>query len=244
MSERQRLIEVLRTVLTRSERLIFAPTCGGCGWPGTWWCRKCWASLPWLWEVSPRCRRCSLPLHPGIACPDCPSWPAELSGVRALFRYEGPIRSALHRVKYRGERRRGEELGSLLARYAECLFDSQPGAFTAVVPVPLHESRLHTRGFNQSALLAKAVADRYGWLFAPALVRQRATASQVGLERERRWSNVAGAFAWLGRPLSGTVLLVDDVVTTGATIAAATAALVACGAERVTVLSLARSTVD
>ncbi len=161
--------------------------------------------------------------------------------ARALYLYEGPLRAALHRVKYSGERRRGEFLGELLASSADVLVGDQRATLRCVVPVPLHQARLRQRGFNQSWLLAAAIARKLALPLEAGLVRLRATEAQVGRDRAGRWENVTGAFAWIGQPLEGTVLLIDDVVTTGATVTAASEALVRAGASAVIVLALARA---
>jgi ComF family protein len=167
-----------------------------------------------------------------------------IRAVRAAYGYEGALRSALHRVKYRGERRRGELLAMELAAVAPALLAPWRDELASVVPVPLHPSRLRERGFNQSALLASAAARVLGLPVRENLVRVRPTPAQVGQRRHERFRNVAGAFRWTGEPLSGTVLLVDDVVTTGATISAAADALATGGARSVVVLALARAPVD
>ena len=113
-------------------------------------------------------------------------------------------------------------------------------AIDAVTPIPLHGSRRRRRGFNQSELIARRVSIRLGLpLRAELLRRARATASQTALGAERRASNVADAFASAGDP-PAAVLLVDDVSTTGATLAAAARALLDAGAERVYALAVAR----
>jgi ComF family protein len=114
--------------------------------------------------------------------------------------------------------------------------------FDAIVPVPLHWRRRWQRGFNQSALLAKAVARRYAAPVESPLRRRRATAAQAGLTHARRRANVAGVFA-VKRPAAVAgrrILLIDDVMTTGATAAACAAALKRAGARYVALLTLAR----
>ncbi|MCX2727712.1 phosphoribosyltransferase family protein [Thermomicrobium sp. 4228-Ro] len=154
------------------------------------------------------------------------------------------VRSALHRVKYRGERRRGEVLAADVAAVAPELLAHWQGAFSCVVPVPLHRTRLQERGFNQSALIARAIARTLALPMREELVRVKSTLSQVGLTQADRIRNVSNAFRWIGSPLQGTVLLVDDVVTTGATISAAAEALESAGAQSVVVLALARARFD
>jgi len=235
---------VFKLVRQQIERLLFVPTCGGCGWPGSWWCPRCRASLASVQLGGLRCWRCDLPLDTEHRCRDCSTWPSVIGAVRALYAYDGVIRSALHRVKYRAERRRGEVLAAELAAVAPHLLARWRDDVRCVVPVPLHPSRLHERGFNQSSLLARAVGEALERPVREELVRVRVTPAQVGRSRSERWQNVDGAFRWVGAPIDGTVVLVDDVVTTGATISAAAQALAEAGAQSVVVCALARARLD
>lgn len=159
--------------------------------------------------------------------------------------FGGLARSALHQLKYGGERRLAAPLGAALARRWE-----RAGAGGDVlVPVPVHRDRARNRGYDQAVLLAEAAGRSLGLPVAPVLVRERATAPQFELGREERTANVAGAFriadgvpAGLGsRPLAGRwIVLVDDVVTTGATLAACSAALLDAGALGVSAVTVAR----
>jgi len=168
--------------------------------------------------------------------------PVERAWALALF--EGPARRLLIDLKYAGVLRAGAMIG---ARMAEA-----PGATALltgadlVVPVPLHWWRRWRRGHNQAAVLARALCRRYpGARFLPALRRRRATAPQVGQPRGRRLLNVTGAFAVrerLREAVSGrTVVLVDDVITTGATSVEAARCLLAAGAAEVRVYAAAWS---
>lgn len=148
--------------------------------------------------------------------------------------YEGPFADAIRRFKYEGAGQLAAPLGAKLAVRAR----PYAGQIRAVVPVPLHPAKLRARGFNPAALLAKPVAAELGatlevgWLY-----RDRATRTQAGLDRDERLANVRGAFR--AAPVKPTrVLLIDDVRTTGSTLAEATAALTAQGHE-VTTLALA-----
>jgi ComF family protein len=141
---------------------------------------------------------------------------------------------AIHRLKY--ERRED------LARCLGVLFDAceRPRA-TAVVPIPLHPSRLRERGYDQARLLAQAAAERFCLPLRDALVRHRPTPRQVGLDRGARERNLRAAFSAKGDVTGLRLCLIDDVLTTGATASAAAGALLAAGAARVEVRTLARA---
>lgn len=163
-----------------------------------------------------------------------------MDAARAAGPYAGWLRAAIQAFKFEDESDRAGHLAGLLAAAV-----ADAGPFDLAVPVPLHPSRLRERGYNQSALLAAGVARAVGADAADALVRIRATSQQAKLDAAARRANVAGAFAvapglapdaLVGR----TVLLIDDVATTGSTAGACAAVLVAAGAARVVLGTLAR----
>jgi len=144
----------------------------------------------------------------------------------------------VHRFKYDGWRRLAGPLALLIAERLAV----EGVAARWVVSVPLHPERLSQRGFNQAELLARELRRRLR-LGSPAgvLVRTRPTPPQVGQDRKRRFENVAGAFAWRGGAIEGeSILLIDDVATTGATLDACASALRAAGSGPVTGVSVAR----
>jgi ComF family protein len=156
--------------------------------------------------------------------------------VRAIGSYEGSLRAILHALKYDGRRTVARGLGAMLR---EAGADVLCGA-DAVVPVPLHASRERARGFNQ----ARELSRRLGLPTIDALRRTRRTAVQADLPAARRHANVRGAFAAAGPPTSIeglTLVLVDDVSTTGATLNACALALIAAGAREVRALIAARA---
>jgi ComF family protein len=164
-----------------------------------------------------------------------------LSGYDAVYsygEYEGNLRKLIHVFKYGGVTPLAPELGRLLngALPREEQFD-------VIVPMPLHWRKRLQRGFNQSELLANFLSKRTGIPVLGALKRRKRTDPQAGLTRAQRRTNVAGAFEVRGRDkVEGRhVLLIDDVLTTGATASACSAVLKRAGARRVTVLTLARA---
>jgi ComF family protein len=190
----------------------------------------------------PECAGCGTPRVPTGACPGCRHGTGPIRFARAWAAYRaddatGPVARAVAIFKYDGATRLGRRLGHEIAvRVAD-------PTVALVVPVPLHRRRLHRRGYNQSAVLARHVARVLGSAVAlTTVVRTRDTPSQVGLDVHRRRRNVDGAFAVL-RPADvrdRAVLVVDDVWTSGATARAVAGALVDAGARAVDVLTIAR----
>ncbi len=205
---------------------LLPPRCGGCARVGAWLCERCRARIRYLQE--PLCRRCGAEVETPRA--DC-----------GCIAYEGPIELAIQRFKYRGWRRLAEPLALLLVERLTV----EGLAASWVVPVPLHGDRLRVRGFNQSELLARQVTARTALEPPPGrLVRTRATPPQVGHDRRWRQNNVQGAFYWQGAGLGGrSILLIDDVATTGATLEACAAALKAGGSGPVIGAAVARVSV-
>jgi len=168
-----------------------------------------------------------------------------LSGFDAVYSYgsyEGALRKLVHLFKYGGVTPLAGPLGRFLA-----LALPREQSFDAIVPMPLHWARRWRRGFNQSELLARQIARRWNVPVRAIVKRVRATAPQAGLTNSKRRLNVSGAFRVKSarsseKPLAGMrVLLVDDVLTTGASAAACARALKRAGAKHVTVLALARA---
>ncbi len=217
--------------------LLFPPACGGCGKPGWRWCESCQASAVPI--ADPLCSICGKPLpHAGL-CPDCCALPPPFTALRSWLIFEGPIRKAIHRLKYQRDLGLGDALAVHLADYASRL-DWQA---EIILPVPLGEKRLRERGYNQVGSVAWPLAMLMGWQYLPrALRRVRETASQVGLSEQARRQNVQGAF-WADpeQVRDRTVILMDDVATTGSTLSASAQALLQAGASRVYALTIARA---
>jgi len=197
-------------------------------------CRACFEALPIVGH--PVCERCGLPTaFATFVCEECKNVDFGFESARAPLRYEGVGKEIVHALKYRGYRRVVEKLAAPLM--LQVLDDSR---FDAVVPVPLHRSRLRKRGFNQAELLARGVAEKINATVSDTLEVVRSTRDQVELSAAQRRANVAGAYS-ARKTLGGRILLVDDVFTTGATMSACATTLVRAGAGEVHALSLCRT---
>jgi ComF family protein len=226
--------EAIRLGLSPLLELLFPTRCVGCGASGTIWCAACQARLVRADEpVCLACRRRLAPAAPRHRCPpDAPrAW--------AFAIYRPPLDRAVTYLKYRPDAR----LIAVLAGWLAEVYRRQQLTAACVVPVPLGRARQRQRGYNQAELLGRALAERLRLPVLPtAATRLRETASQVGLEAAARWANVDGAFgADPSLVRHQTVLLVDDVHTTGATLAACAQALAQAGARRVLALTIGRA---
>jgi ComF family protein len=206
-------------------------------------CAACWSRLRLI--EKPYCARLGTPfaydLGEGALSAEAMADPPPFDRCRAVATFDEVARALVHGLKYRDRPELARAMGAWMARAGTEVIANAD----VIVPVPLHRRRLWLRRFNQSAMLAQAIARLTGKPFAPAaLTRIRATAQQVGLSQAARDDNVRGAFRVLPpeKPsVAGRrVLLVDDVYTTGATVKAATRALLRGGAIAVDVLVFAR----
>ncbi len=215
-----------------------------------------WQSLT-MRLIPPRCLFCGQGADLGAVdlCSDCLAalpWVEDadrIDGVHVPFEFRDPVDEALRALKFHGDLCPARVFGALLAATI-ALSARRVGLPTLFVPVPLHPARLHERGFNQSAQLARQAARWLGRPLAAGLLRRsRATLPQTSLEAAARRRNVEGAFAvapgaagWLRRhpATAGHVALVDDVLTTGATATAAARVLREIGVHRVSIWAVAR----
>ncbi|MBI4202386.1 MAG: ComF family protein [Chloroflexi bacterium] len=220
--------------------LIFPKQCYVCRKHGYFVCSTCEPDLPPL--LYPYCSICAQPESRMTRyCRRCQEHPLDIDGIRSPYVLDGPVRTMVHAFKYQGIRALAQPLGELMARYYQQ--EEEELAADMLVPVPLHPRKERERGYNQSALLARAMGAILGLLWEPrALRRVRSTPSQArSVSSEERRINVHRAFA-ADRPLveGKAVLLIDDVCTTGATLEACAIALKDAGALSVWGLTLAR----
>lgn len=216
---------------------LFPSVCTGCGKEGSFFCPNCVRKLPHL--RGPVCSVCGRPSVSAGICLECRGAPTIVDSIRAPFRFEGTIRSAVHQLKYKDIRALAPPLAGFLYTYIR-----ENGLQADVlVPVPLYSTRLKERGYNQSELLATRLGKLTGWtVVTDALERVRDSAPQAkaASARERR-RNVEGAFACRNQALQGrAVLLVDDVCTTGATLNACAQALKQLPVSSVAAITIAR----
>jgi ComF family protein len=231
------------SILVLAADLVCPERCAGCETlvdPRALFCDECAPKVHRL--GAPECDGCGRPQSSSDRCGPCRAPDAAIRAARAFAAYHGatgtsPIATAITHFKYGGARRLGRRLASaLITRVPDPTVD-------LVMPVPLHVRRLRTRGFNQSALLARHVARHLGCPVAlTTLVRTRDTPSQTSFGPLERALNVAAAFAVRdpARVCGRAVLLIDDVWTSGATVTAVARALRASGAAAVDVITVAR----
>jgi ComF family protein len=208
-------------------------------------CLDCESAFPGIRHPCPRCGlSCAAPLSAGTGhCDRCRAWDLPYTSCLAPWAYEFPVTQLVQALKYEAALANARILGTRLAMHASERVQQWQAAIPLVVPMPLHRSRLVERGFNQSREIARVAARLLDLQLAePALHRVRATAPQVGLGRRERTGNLHGAFAADARLVAGrTVVLVDDVVTTGSTAAEAARTLTAAGAGAVQIWAAARA---
>jgi ComF family protein len=238
----------LHAIGTHALDVIYPPACLACR-KGTAahhaLCPECWGEMRFI--ERPYCERLGTPFAqdlrtPGLISPEAMADPPVFGRARAVVRYDdGPARRLVHRLKYSDRLELARPMGAWMARAgAEILAEAD-----LIVPVPLHRFRLISRRFNQAATLAHCVSERSAVpVDTQALLRVKQTPPQVGLSRPQRAGNVQGAFRVSEeakpRIFATNIVLVDDVLTSGATANAASRALLRGGAKSVDVLVFAR----
>lgn len=234
--------------------LVFAPVCLGCGAPvmpdrpRVLVCGRCLTRL--APPPPPRCPRCSAPRvltgrAPTPECPDCVHWDPALGRATSACLLRAPADQLVHRLKYGGWRHLAGPMTEKIARQlVRGGLAPRAGGGDVLVPVPTTPARLRTRGYNQAALLAEALAVRLSLPVVSALRRARSKGSQTSLQPSERRANVAGTFqlmAPMDRIRGRRVLLVDDVLTTGATAGECARVLTDAGAREVALATFARA---
>lgn len=232
--------------------LVFPPVCLACdgpiaaGDPARLVCGRCRSRLRSL--PPPACPRCGAPLlrtgrARGPTCRECQGWPADLRSARSAYLLHPPADRIVHQLKYRGWSALGAFMGQRVATLS--LPPDVEREARIVVPVPTTRKRMRSRGYNQAALIARGFARSTGRRLVPLLVRDAARGSQTTLQPAARRANVAGAFhTALGaerRIRDAHLILVDDVLTTGATAVECSRVLVEAGARCVSLVTFARA---
>jgi ComF family protein len=222
-------VSAARSALDTALDLALPAVCAGCGREGHALCAICDRALDARADARPG-TPIGLPVD----------LPAPLLQLEWCAAFHGVVRAALHAIKYGGEQRLAEPLGAAVGRrWAHAGVGAD-----LVTNVPVHVDRARRRGYDQAELIGRVAARELGLPFAPLLARTRATTAQFDLDRADRAANVAGAFAvppGVAATLRGRwVLLVDDVVTTGATLASCATALMSAGALAVSAMAVAR----
>jgi ComF family protein len=215
------------------------------GWVGL--CDKCWSQIK-EW-TGPACSRCGLPLATQAKgegeewqCGKCRAGEYDFDFARSFGVYADPLRSAILLLKFQRRERLGRRLGELLCSVWAAHPEFSGAERPVVVPVPLHRARQRERGFNQAEVLARSLTRRH--VETRCLLRIRPTAPQTGLNFKQRVENVRGVFRVTSpdEVRGRIIVLVDDVMTTGATLSSCAGALKEAGAKRVLALTLARAT--
>jgi competence protein ComFC len=216
---------------------LYPPICAGCGSRGRRWCDRCQDGVEVV--TPPICHICGEMDIMGEICNHCQESPPCFTALRSWAVFKGPVRQAIHRLKYKKDVALGEVLSRPLIRFLQ----GSKWNIDLILPVPLGVARLEERGYNQSDLIARPVALYFGVEYLPkAIRRRRETRSQVDLSAAERKVNVAGAFESRPKFVTGqNVLVIDDVTTTGATLDACAFALREAGAKEVYGLTVARS---
>jgi competence protein ComFC len=216
---------------------IYPPACGGCEKPGVRWCNDCQTQI--IRPDANLCPLCSRPQSDGSICSACQQSNPGCVDIRSWAIFQGPLREALHHLKYQGDVGLSDTFATKLVE----LLVELKWKVDMVAAVPLSRQRFKQRGYNQAGLLgwplAKALCIPYA---SQAVERIRNTGTQVGLSIRERQVNVSGAFSARPRMVKGkNVLIIDDVLTTGATMQACARAFLDAGASSVYGITLAKA---
>lgn len=217
--------------------MLFPPACGGCSKAGSRWCPDCQARVPRIDQ--PFCDKCGIPVNLAGTCEKCQMKPPPFRVMRSWAVFDSPLQNALHTIKYR----RNIGLADSIALQMVDFVRSLDWSVDVLIPAPLSAGRLKERGYNQVALVSRPLAYALGLPYAPnGLTKIRDTRTQVGLNISQRRENVSMAYqADPSVVKRRSILLMDDVATTGATIHACAEALLSAGAADVFALTIARA---
>jgi ComF family protein len=230
------MVKILDGLTRVAQDLLFPPQCALCGAGGSLLCDACAGAL--IVADGPRCDICWMPVRRGEHCSHCLEDPPAFASLRAAFVMEDGARRLAHELKYEGMTSLAEPMAYRMALRGE------PIDADVIVPVPLHAGRERARGYNQAAELAKQLAANAGVAFDARAVRRVRNTEPLAktMHRAERQAIVEGAFAARRERVEGRrVLLVDDVVTTGATLNACAWALLDAGAAGVRCVTWARA---
>ena len=242
--------KVLRQAKHRLVNLLMPPRCLSCGLHvdrAETVCTDCWNDLSFISGAV--CISCGTPMPESASaeaqCLGCLETPPPYAKARAALYYDAHVMKLISRFKYHDQL----HLAPLLVRWMEAAGGEMIAKADMIAPVPLHWTRLLSRKYNQAAILAQGLARSAGRLYMPQLLKRgKRTKPQAALTKQQRKRNVQGAFTlhprWGKDTVSGKIiLLIDDVMTTGATISACARALKKAGAKKVWVLTLARTVI-
>ena len=196
-------------------------------------CQSCISHIMNITETEDVCPRCGY-FTAGEACPNCRHWGGLPLKVGSVVPYDGVFREMIHELKYNQKKENAQPIGYLMARRVREL--GLERSIDAIVPVPLYLGREAERGYNQSLLLAKVIAQELNKpIWKEALARKHFHHTQTVLGRNERLENLAGAFEFTGKPKQEVrdVLLVDDIITTGATLLSCANALQNAGVRNI-----------
>ncbi len=217
--------------------VVLPPACTLCGaiTSGALLCAPCTAELPWN---SPACPGCALPAAQAVPCPACLHRPRAFDAAFAAFVLATPVQEGIHALKYQARFQQASLLATAFAARLRTRAEPLP---TLLIPVPLHWRRQWRRGYNQSLELARVIGAKLDIAVDPtATKRRRATPDQIGQTAVQRRQHLKGAFAASARVAGQHIALLDDVMTTGATLEELARACKAAGAARVEAWAIAR----
>lgn len=228
-------------------RIVLPSWCVVCGDELPWRTRKmsccigCWSELPKIETV--RCRSCALPRSGAVqdefTCIDCLNDPLPVDWCDAWGRYSGGLERLLHALKFERHEFLAKPLSELLE---ERLLERDDLAFDIIAAIPMHPAKERSRGYNQAALIAGALSRRIAIPFHRTLLRKNAEReAQSTLSRAARVANVRGVFSATTQTKDSSILLVDDICTTGETLRAAAQVLLRSGAKRVCAITVAKA---